>query len=176
MFSDRLWEGDGVDVFVQPAHGFALPADPATPVIMVGPGTGIAPFRSFLSHREATGAAGKNWLFFGDQKRECDFLYESEIMNWLDRGALTRLDLAFSRDQSQKVYVQDRMRENASELFRWIEEGACFYVCGDASRMARDVDQALREVIAGEGKLSADEAKSYVARLAATGRYCRDVY
>lgn len=176
MFADRLWEGDGVDVFVQSAHGFALPADPATPVIMVGPGTGIAPFRSFLSHREATGAAGKNWLFFGDQKKECDFLYEGEVANWLDRGTLSRLDLAFSRDQSQKIYVQDRMRENGAELFRWLEEGACFYVCGDASRMARDVDQALREVIAGEGRMSADEAKGYVARLAATGRYCRDVY
>ncbi|HEV7283101.1 MAG TPA: sulfite reductase subunit alpha [Pirellulaceae bacterium] len=176
MFADRLWEGDGVDVFVQRAHGFALPADPATPVIMVGPGTGIAPFRSFLSHREATGAAGKNWLFFGDQKKECDFLYQSEVAGWLDRGTLTRLDLAFSRDQSQKVYVQDRMRENGGELFRWIAQGACFYVCGDASRMARDVDQALREAIAEEGGLSAEEAKNYVSRLAAAGRYCRDVY
>jgi sulfite reductase (NADPH) flavoprotein alpha-component len=197
MFSDRLSEGDSVEIFVQPSHGFGLPADPATPVIMVGPGTGIAPFRAFLAHRRATDAAGKNWLFFGDQRRDCDFLYEAEVSNWLffgdqrrdcdflyeaevsewsQRGTLTRLDLAFSRDQSQKVYVQDRMRENGRELFRWIEEGASFYVCGDASRMARDVDQALRDVIAGEGKLSADDAKGYVSRLAAAGRYCRDVY
>jgi sulfite reductase (NADPH) flavoprotein alpha-component len=176
MFSDRLVEGDSVEIFVQPAHGFGLPADPAAPVIMVGPGTGIAPFRAFLAHRRATEAEGKTWLFFGDQRRDCDFLYESEVSDWMNRGTLSRLDLAFSRDQSQKVYVQDRMRESGRELFRWIEEGASFYVCGDASRMARDVDQALRDVIAGEGKLSADDAKGYVSRLAATGRYCRDVY
>ena len=118
---------------------------------MVGPGTGIAPFRAFLEEREARGAGGRNWLFFGDQKRTTDFLYEDQIVDWQRRGILTRLDLAFSRDQAEKIYVQTRMRENAAELWAWLEQGAHFYVCGDAKRMASDVEKALLDIAAGPG-------------------------
>ena len=144
-------------------------------MIMVGPGTGIAPFRAFLEERQAVGAKGKNWLFFGDQKRATDFLYEEQLTGWQTDGLLTRLDLAFSRDQAEKIYVQSRMLESAVELFAWLEEGAHFYVCGDASRMAKDVDQALHTIIERSGK-SADEAKAYVAKLKSDKRYQRDVY
>nr|WP_256199724.1 hypothetical protein [Verrucomicrobium spinosum] len=143
---------------------------------MVGPGTGIAPFRAFLEEREATGAPGKNWLFFGDQKESTDFLYRSQIQAWHKSGFLTRLDLAFSRDQTEKIYVQTRMIEHAAELWRWLEEGAHFYVCGDASRMAKDVDAALHTIIQQQGGKSADEAAAYVADLKKTKRYARDVY
>ena len=145
-------------------------------MIMVGPGTGIAPFRAFLTERAATGAKGKNWLFFGDQRAATDFLYRDELTALQSTGVLTRLDLAFSRDQPEKIYVQQRMLENAADLWSWLEAGAHFYVCGDASRMARDVDAALHHVIATAGKKSPTEAAAYVQSLQSTQRYQRDVY
>jgi sulfite reductase (NADPH) flavoprotein alpha-component len=165
-----------VKVFVQPSHGFKPPVNGDTPMIMVGPGTGIAPFRAFLEERAATGAKGKNWLFFGDQKRATDFLYEEQLTAWQKNNFLTRFDLAFSRDQAEKIYVQNRMMENATELWSWLEAGAHFYVCGDASRMAKDVDVALHKVIETAGGKSMDEAKNYVAKLKFDKRYQRDVY
>ena len=143
---------------------------------MVGPGTGIAPFRAFLQERGATGAKGKNWLFFGDQHRDCDFLYEEEITDWLEKGLLDRLDLAFSRDQQEKVYVQDRMVENSKSLYQWLEEGAYFYVCGDAERMAPDVENALLQVISNESGNGLDSAGEYLRELKLRKRYLRDVY
>ena len=177
MLADRIRPGQKVRVFVQPNHGgFTVPADPAAPMIMVGPGTGIAPFLAFLQQRAATGASGPNWLFFGDQHQACDFLYRDPLQQYVASGLLSRLDTAFSRDGEQKVYVQDRMREQAADLWRWLEHGACFYVCGDASRMAADVDRALREVICEAGGLTPDAANEYVQTMAAEGRYARDVY
>ena len=160
---------------VQASH-FRLPADPATPVIMVGPGTGIAPFRAFLQHRAATGAKGRSWLFFGDQHAASDFLFRDEIEAWRAGGTLGRLSLAWSRDGARKVYVQHRMAEEAPDLWRWLQDGAHFYVCGDASRMARDVDAALRGVARSEGGMSADQARDWIVALARQGRYQRDVY
>jgi sulfite reductase (NADPH) flavoprotein alpha-component len=174
--ADRLRAGQKAKVFVHASHGFAPPADGNTPMIMVGPGTGIAPFRAFLQERVATGAAGRDWLFFGDQRRDCDFLYRDELEKWLVDGVLTRLDTAFSRDQDEKVYVQHRMLERAREIWSWLEEGAHFYVCGDAKRMARDVDAALKQIVAEQGGMSADAAASYVSDLAKAKRYARDVY
>jgi sulfite reductase (NADPH) flavoprotein alpha-component len=174
--ADFAKPGDVIPVFVQKSHGFAPPADDAAPLIMVGPGTGIAPFRAFLEEREARGARGKNWLFFGDQKRTTDFLYEDQVIDWHRRGVLTRLDLAFSRDQADKVYVQHRMRENAAELWSWLEQGAHFCVCGDAKRMASDVEKALLDVAMGPGAKSAAGAKAWLDGLAKAGRYQRDVY
>jgi sulfite reductase (NADPH) flavoprotein alpha-component len=174
FLADRA--GDLVRVFVQQSHGFRPPTNGDAPMIMVGPGTGIAPFRAFLEERVATGAKGKNWLFFGDQKRSTDFLYEEQLAAWQKSGFLTRLDLAFSRDQAEKVYVQTRMLEHASELWKWLEEGGHFYVCGDASRMAKDVDDALHKVIETAGGKSADDAKAYVAKMKSDKRYQRDVY
>jgi sulfite reductase (NADPH) flavoprotein alpha-component len=165
-----------VKVFVQPSHGFKLPASSNVPIIMVGPGTGIAPFRAFLEEREAVGAKGKSWLFFGDQTRAADFLYEEQLTTWHKNNFLTRLDLAFSRDQAEKIYVQHRMLENASDLWSWLENGAHFYVCGDASRMAKDVDAALHKTIETVGGKSADDAKAYVAKMKNDKRYQRDVY
>lgn len=165
-----------VPVFVQKAHGFRLPEDPTKPVIMIGPGTGIAPFRAFLEERRAVGAKGWNWLFFGEQRRDHDFLYRDEIEPWHRDGFLTRLDTAFSRDQSDKIYVQNRMRESAAELWAWLEEGAHVYVCGDAKRMARDVDLALQAVVAEQGGMTAADARAYVAGLTRDKRYQRDVY
>jgi sulfite reductase (NADPH) flavoprotein alpha-component len=168
--------GHKVGVFVQEAHAFRPPSNPDAPMIMVGPGTGIAPFRAFLEERRAVGARGKNWLFFGDQRRECDFLYQTELEQFQSEGTLHRLDLAFSRDQAQKIYVQHRMLEAAAELWAWLQEGAHFYVCGDASRMAKDVDAALHQIVREQGRLDEDAAKAYVAALAKGGRYGRDVY
>ena len=165
-----------VGVYLHPNHVFKPPADGARPMIMVGPGTGIAPFRAFLHERRVTGAMGRNWLFFGDQRVAHDFLYREELESLRAAGSLHRLDTAFSRDQSCKIYVQDRMRENGPELFRWLEQGAHFYVCGDAARMARDVNAALIEIVRKEGGLSADAAAAYVDRLRAEKRYARDVY
>ncbi len=165
-----------VNVYVQHSPGFKPPADGDAPMIMVGPGTGIAPFRAFLEEREAGGAKGRNWLFFGDQKRDTDFLYEEQLTGWVARGLLSRLDLAFSRDQAGKIYVQDRMLENAAEIWSWLEAGAHFYVCGDAIRMARDVDAALHQIIKTAGGKSPGEAKACVARLVSDKRYQRDVY
>ena len=175
MFADRLRVGDPVRVFVQPSHGFTVPADPAAPAIMIGPGTGIAPFRAFLQERGATKSPGRNWLFFGDQRSTTDFLYEEELNRHRDEGVLHRLDTAFSRDQEAKVYVQNRMLEAGDELFRWLTEGASLYVCGDAKRMAADVDRALHQVIA-ERAGGEDAAKRFVQDLKQANRYCRDVY
>lgn len=175
FLADRAGKG-GLKVFMQPSRSFKLPTDGTVPIIMVGPGTGVAPFRAFLEEREASGAKGKNWLVFGDQKRATDFLYEEQILHWQESKLLTRLDLAFSRDQSEKLYVQHRMIEAAAELWSWLEQGAHFYVCGDASRMAKDVDAALRKIIETAGGKNSDEAESYVAQLRSTKRYQRDVY
>lgn len=176
MFADRLHPGDTVDVFVHESAEFTVPADPGAAMIMVGPGTGIAPFRAFLEERHATGARGRNWLFFGDQCAATDSLYHDELESLRAACCLTRLERAFSRDQKQKIYVQDRMREHGEELFRWLEDGAYFFVCGDAKRMAADVDRALHEVIASRGGMTATDAKAYVAKLKEQKRYVRDVY
>lgn len=174
--ADRIKEGNAIDVFVTANKHFKVPANPDAPLIMVGPGTGIAPFRAFIEERQATGAKGKNWLIFGDQHYLTDFLYQTEWQNYLEDGVLTKLDVAFSRDQAEKVYVQDRMRENGKELYTWLEEGASFCVCGDASRMAHDVDQALHDIIAQEGNMSEAAAAAYVKQLKTDKRYVRDVY
>lgn len=167
-----------VPVYVQEARNFRLPQDASRDVIMCGPGAGIAPFRAFLQHRISHGAAGRNWLFFGEQHRDHDFLYEDELMSWHRGGKLHRLDLAFSRDQAHKIYVQHRMRERARELWAWLQAGAYFYVCGDARQMARDVHQALIEIAQTEGGLAADAATEYVnvALMKTEKRYLRDVY
>ncbi len=165
-----------VGVFVHSNKAFRPPADPAAPMIMVGPGTGIAPFRAFLEERTATKASGKNWLFFGDQKAATDFLYREELEALKASGVLTRLDLAFSRDQQEKIYVQNRMLEAAAELYAWLEQGASFFVCGDASRMAKDVDAALHQVVEKAGNKTPAEAAAYVQALKAAKRYQRDVY
>jgi len=162
-------------IFVAESH-FGLPADDNVPVIMVGPGTGVAPFRSFVMDRATRGAKGPNWLFFGDQRKEHDFLYADEWAAYLASGALTRLDTAFSRDQAAKVYVQDRMRENAAELWKWIQQGAYFYVCGDAKRMAKDVDAALHALVSEQGGMTPEAAVEWVKQFKKDGRYQRDVY
>ena len=174
--ADTVAEGDTVPCYFTPNKYFALPDDTTVPIIMVGPGTGIAPFRAFLEERETSGATGDNWLFFGDRTRANDFIYEGEISAWRASGLLSRLDLAFSRDQAEKIYVQDKMRAAGAELFAWLQRGACFFVCGDAKRMAKDVDRALHEVIAEHGGLSSEQARAYVARLKKARRYVRDVY
>jgi NADPH-dependent sulfite reductase flavoprotein alpha-component len=165
-----------VPVFVQRSAHFRPPADPATPMVMVGPGTGIAPFIGFLADRQARGHTGPNWLFFGEQRSATDFYYREELAAFQAAGQLDRLDLAFSRDQRNKVYVQDRMREQGPRLWRWLQDGAHFYVCGDAGRMARDVDRALRGIAVAHGGLTEDEAAAYLKQLAAEKRYLRDVY
>ncbi len=176
FLSDRAQVGaTPVPVFVSDSH-FGPPEDGAKDCIMVGPGTGIAPFRAFLQDRGASGATGRNWLFFGDQKRGTDFLYEEEWQQYLANGQLTRLDTAFSRDQLLKVYVQDRMRENAKELWTWLQGGAHFYVCGDAKRMAKDVDTALHAIIAEQGGMTNELAAEYVKQMKKEKRYQRDVY
>lgn len=172
----RSQPGDELCVFVQSSPRFRLPTNPEIPIIMVGPGTGIAPFRAFLEEREATNAKGRNWLFFGNQYMGYDYLYRDQLESWHDAGFLTRLDLAFSRDKAEKIYVQNRMLENGSELWRWLQEGAHFYLCGDAKRMAPDVDRALNEIAVTHGRLSAEQAKAYVQDLSKTHRYHRDVY
>jgi sulfite reductase (NADPH) flavoprotein alpha-component len=167
----------GPPVQVSIAHSsFRLPSDPSRAIIMCGPGTGIAPFRAFLQERAATGARGPAWLFCGGQHEAADFLYRDELHAWHDAGTLTRLDTAFSRDQAKKIYVQDRMLENAATLWRWLQDGAYFYVCGDATRMARDVDAALRHVAGSQGGLDNEAASNWIASLARQGRYLRDVY
>ena len=176
FLADRVVVGNPVRVFVRPSHGFRLPASPDSPVIMVGPGTGIAPFRAFLQDRRALGARGRNWLFFGNPRRRCDFLFEEELTGYCRDGLLTRLDLAFSRDQEGKIYVQHRMLERAAELWSWLDDGAYFYLCGDAQRMARDVEVGLGYIIAKEGRMDAAAAKAHLARLASEGRYQKDVY
>jgi sulfite reductase (NADPH) flavoprotein alpha-component len=174
--AEHLRPGRPLSVFIQRAHAFSLPADPAAPVIMVGPGTGIAPFRAFLQEREAARAPGRNWLFFGNQRRETDFLYRDELEAFAQNRVLTRMDLAFSRDQTSKVYVQHKMLEAGEELWRWLQNGACIYVCGDAKRMAGDVNLALREIAVTHGGMDTAAATRYFADLARSGRYQRDVY
>jgi sulfite reductase (NADPH) flavoprotein alpha-component len=176
FLAERVPLGMTLPVFVQPAAHFGLPAEAGKPIIMVGPGTGIAPFRAFLQERRNMGDTGKNWLFFGDQRRQYDFLYSEEFVAMQASGFLTNLDLAFSRDQEEKIYVQTRMLERSRELFAWLEEGAHFYVCGDAKRMAKDVDEALQQVIAKETGKDLDAARAYLARMKDEKRYQRDVY
>ncbi|MDN3021419.1 sulfite reductase flavoprotein subunit alpha [Streptomyces sp. S.PB5] len=173
--ADRVGES-GVGIYLQPNAAFSIPADDDAPMIMIGPGTGIAPFRGFLHERAARGASGRNWLFFGDQRREADFVYEDELTELRQRGVLTELDLAFSRDQAEKIYVQTRMRERSAELYSWLEDGASVYVCGDASRMAKDVETALLGVIAEQRGRGDDDAAEYLADLRRSKRYVRDVY
>lgn len=165
-----------VPVFVHTAKHFRVPEDSSTPVIMVGPGTGIAPFRAFLQERKVSGGKGKNWLFFGDQKAETDFLYREELAAYQAEGILNKLSLAFSRDQAEKIYVQNRMLEQADELYSWLEEGAYFYICGDAKRMAKDVDAALHKIVESSGEKSPEEAAAYVEELKKSKRYRKDVY
>jgi sulfite reductase (NADPH) flavoprotein alpha-component len=176
FLADRLEPGSRAPVYVHANPNFRPPANPERPLIMVGPGTGIAPFRAFLEERKIAGATGRNWLFFGDQRSSTDFLFRDEIEAMRSDGVLHRLDLAFSRDQEQKIYVQDRMLEHAKELFAWIEEGSHFCVCGDASRMAKDVDAALKKVIESAGGKTPAQAAEYVSRLEVEQRYVRDVY
>src|SRR5436853_7056161 len=166
-----------VPVFPSVAKHFHLPEDPATPIIMVGPGTGVAPFRAYLQERKATGATGKNWLFFGSQHQRCDFAYGEEFEAFKKEGILTRLDCAWSRDQPEKIYVQHRIMENAAEIWKWLDaEGAHFFVCGDARRMAKDVDAALRKIVQAHGGKSIGEANEYVEKLKSDKRYKREVY
>ncbi|MEU9910688.1 sulfite reductase flavoprotein subunit alpha [Streptomyces sp. NPDC051001] len=173
--ADRVGESP-VGIYLQPNASFSVPADDDAPMVMIGPGTGIAPFRGFLHERAARGASGRNWLFFGDQHRETDYVYEDELTELRTRGVLTELDLAFSRDQAEKIYVQTRMRERSRELYAWLEEGAHLYVCGDASRMAKDVETALLGVIAEQRGRGDDDAAEYLADLRRAKRYVRDVY
>jgi len=172
----RAGEGDSLRVFVEHNDLFRLPENPDTPVIMVGPGTGIAPFRAFLQERDAAEAEGKNWLFFGNPHFTQDFLYQVELQGYLKSGLLTKLDVAFSRDQAEKVYVQDRIREQGAAVYQWLQEGAHFYICGDANRMAKDVHAALLDVLQEHGGLSADAADAYLSDLKDARRYQRDVY
>ena len=176
FLSDRVdLRSTKVPVFVSRSH-FGLPEDDDTDIIMVGPGTGIAPFRAFLQERERRGAKGRNWLFFGDRNEATDYLYGDEFEAWLSSGLLQRVDLAFSRDQDYKIYVQDRIRERAAELWAWIRDGASFYVCGDAKRMAKDVDIALRDLLMKEGGMSDTEAADTIKVMKKERRYQRDVY
>jgi sulfite reductase (NADPH) flavoprotein alpha-component len=166
-----------VPVFPSIAKHFHLPEDPDVPIIMVGPGTGVAPFRAYLQERKATGANGKNWLFFGSQHQRCDFAYGEEFEAFKKEGLLARLDCAWSRDQAEKIYVQHRMNDNAAEIWKWLDaEGAYFFVCGDAKRMAKDVDVMLRRIVQEQGGKSLDQANEYVEKLKSEKRYKRDVY
>ena len=176
FLADRVEEDGEVRVFIEHNDNFRLPANPETPVIMIGPGTGIAPFRAFMQQRAADGAQGKNWLFFGNPHFTEDFLYQVEWQSYVKEGLLTRIDLAWSRDQQQKIYVQDKLREQGAELWRWINDGAHIYVCGDANRMAKDVEQTLLEVIAEYGAMDAEAADEFLSELRVERRYQRDVY
>ena len=175
FLAHRAADHGPIPVSVTTSH-FRLPADPTRPVIMCGPGTGIAPFRAFLQERAALGLKGRSWLFFGDQHAASDFLFEGELRGWLADGTLGRLDTAWSRDQAKKVYVQDRMIEQGEDLWRWLQDGGSFYICGDASRMAKDVDGALRRIAMAQGGLDEAQAKDWIVALARQGRYQRDVY
>ncbi len=174
--SERIPEDQKIAIYVQPNKNFRLPENPDVPVIMVGPGTGLAPFCAFLQERQATGATGKNWLFFGDQHQACDFLYADRLTKLHEDGFLTKLSLAFSRDQKEKIYVQTRIMEASKEIYQWLEDGAYVYVCGDASRMANDVHKALIETVVQEGGKSQQEAEDYINGLMDARRYQRDVY
>lgn len=174
--ADRLAEDATIPVYIDPNKNFKLPADDDTPIIMIGPGTGVAPFRSFMQEREERGARGPNWLFFGDQHFLTDFLYQTEWLSWRKSGLLTHLDVAFSRDQSEKIYVQHRIREKSIEIWNWLQDGATIYVCGDADNMAPDVNEALLDIISEHGQKSRDDATEYLRQLTRDKRYQRDVY
>ena len=175
LLANRLAEGDEVQVFIERNDNFRLPANPDTPIIMIGPGTGIAPFRAFMQQRRADGAAGKNWLFFGNRHYRGDFLYQAEWIDYRDQGLLHDWSLAWSRDGEQKVYVQDKIREKGQQFWQWLQQGAHIYVCGDASRMAKDVEQAILDVITEYGGKDIDAAE-YLNELREEQRYQRDVY
>ena len=176
QLGDRAEVGTRMPIFLHDNANFRLPEDTSAPVIMIGPGTGIAPFRAFLEERQATGQPGQNWLFFGEQREKLDFLYKDQLLGMHKDGVLTRLDTAFSRDQAQKVYVQDKMQEKCAELYEWLERGAYFYVCGDATRMAKDVEMALLDVIAKGSHGTLEHAAEYLAAMKKQKRYQRDVY
>ena len=174
--AERLEPGDRIPIYVNSNPAFRMPADPDAPIIMIGPGTGVAPFRSFLQERQEKGMTGETWLFYGDRRFKTDFLYQVDWLQWLKSGALTRMDVAFSRDGREKLYVQHRMIERSHDLFRWLEDGASIYVCGDEKSMAPDVNAALERIIAAEGGMSGEKATEYLARLREANRYQRDVY
>jgi sulfite reductase (NADPH) flavoprotein alpha-component len=176
LVAERLQEGDTIPVFVQPNKHFHLPESSDTDIIMVGPGTGIAPFRSFIEERAVNKTSGRTWLFFGDQHAATDFLYQDELEQYQNDGVLTKIDTAFSRDTEKKVYVQHKMLENSKELFEWISNGAYFYVCGDKQRMAKDVHNALIDVIEQEGSMTREDAEAHLTGMQKQGRYLRDVY
>ena len=177
LFAERLQPGDDVRVYIHPNQmGFTTPIDGSQPIIMIGPGTGIAPFIGFLQEREATKATGQNWLFFGDQRQTHDFLYEPQLKQWFKKGLLNRISVAFSRDTDEKVYVQTRLRQQAAEVWNWIDNGAAVYICGDASRMAADVNEALVDICQRQGNKTRQDAGAFLDRLSETGRYLRDVY
>jgi sulfite reductase (NADPH) flavoprotein alpha-component len=176
QLGERAHVGTTLPIFLHSNANFRMPEDTSAPVIMIGPGTGIAPFRAFLEERQATGQTGDNWLFFGEQREKLDFLYREQFQTMLKDGVLKRLDTAFSRDQAQKVYVQDRMQAHAAELYEWLERGAYFYVCGDATRMAKDVEMALLDAIARGSHGTLDHAAEYLAAMKKQKRYQRDVY
>jgi sulfite reductase (NADPH) flavoprotein alpha-component len=173
---ERADAGSTMPVFLHANQFFRLPEDTTAPVIMIGPGTGVAPFRAFLEHRQANGETGDNWLFFGEQREKLDYLYKDQFLGMRDDGLLTRLDTAFSRDQGKKVYVQDRLQQNAAEVYAWLERGAYFYVCGDATRMAKDVELALLDAIAKGSNGTLEQAAVYLAEMKKSKRYQRDVY
>jgi len=176
LLADRIEPGDTLPVYVQHNENFKLPENPDTPIIMVGPGTGVAPFRAFMQEREEIGAEGKSWMFFGDQHFTTDFLYQTEWQTWLNDGVLTRMNVAFSRDTDKKVYVQHRMLEHSKDVFEWLEEGAVVYICGDEKNMAHDVHNTLIDIIEKEGGMSRDKAEEYLAHMQQNKRYQRDVY
>jgi len=167
--------GQDVEFYISKNRNFKLPEN-QKPIIMVGPGTGIAPFRSFVAERNSRDAKGKNWLFFGDRTFKNDFLYQAEWLDYLKSGILTKLEVAFSRDQSKKIYVQHRLLENSIEIFKWFQEGAYFYVCGDKKYMAKDVEEALITIIKKEGGMNKNEATKYLEKMSIEGRYLKDVY
>ena len=174
--AERRHVGDSLRVYLKPNPHFRLPADPAQRIIMVGPGTGVAPFRAFMQERDATGASGQSWLFFGNRQYTHDFLYQLEWQDLLKRGVLTRLDVAFSRDQRQKIYVQDRLWEKRHDLYAWLQEGASLYVCGDANAMAKDVHSTLLRIGADQGGTDEAGTQAWLDGLRRAGRYLRDVY
>ncbi|MEN0658754.1 assimilatory sulfite reductase (NADPH) flavoprotein subunit [Caldifermentibacillus hisashii] len=176
QIAERIQPGDMLPVYVDQNPNFKLPSNPDTPIIMIGPGTGVAPFRAFLQEREAEGVTGKSWLFFGDQHFSSDFLYQVEWQKWLKNGVLTKMDVAFSRDQAEKVYVQHRMLEKRKEFYQWLEEGAVVYVCGDEKHMARDVHQTILTILEKEGGLTSEQAAVYLDQMRKQKRYQRDVY
>lgn len=175
-FAERLQPGDTVPIYLKRNPNFKFPQDSDIPVIMIGPGTGIAPFRSYMQEREELGLKGNTWLFFGEQHFETDFLYQEDWQEWLDKGYLTQLDVAFSRDTEHKVYVQHRILENSEQFNEWIQNGAAIYICGDEKQMAKDVHQTIKEVLIKEQNLSETEAEDYLKQMKKENRYQRDVY